>query len=125
MEKHQLAILVKREHLDDLQHVNNVVYLQWVQDIAASHWFAKAGRDSGVFWVVRKHEIEYLSPAFENDELQLITWVEKMEGLSSFRRVEIKRDNELICRCLSQWIMLDAKTMRPKRIPENWINLFH
>lgn len=124
MEKHQLNIEVKKEHLDELRHVNNVVYLQWVQDVAASHWFEKAGKDSGVFWVVRKHEIEYLSQAFENDELTLITWVEKMAGLSSYRRVEIKRGNELICRCLSQWIMLDAQTMRPKRIPENWINMF-
>ncbi len=124
MEKHSLTITVEEADLDDLNHVNNVVYLRWVQEVAGKHWFKKAGKDLSVLWVVRKHEIEYFQPAFKGDVLSLSTWVEKMEGLSSFRRVEIRKGESLICRCLSNWIMLDAKTMRPKRIPAEISTLF-
>ncbi|WP_421753568.1 acyl-CoA thioesterase [Croceimicrobium sp.] len=121
---HEISKIVEAKDLDDLNHVNNVVYLQWVQDVASSHWFSKAGKDSGVIWVVRKHEIEYLAPALEADTLKLRTWVESMEGLSSLRKVEILRGDELICRCTSQWIMLDAKSFRPRRIPKELADLF-
>ncbi len=120
----ELELEVKGKHLDDLEHVNNVVYLQWVQDVAAEHWFSKAGKDSGVFWVARKHEIEYLRPAYKGDSLILRTWVEKMEGLISLRKVEIMREGELICICNSHWVMLDAQTMKPKRIKPELANLF-
>jgi acyl-CoA thioester hydrolase len=95
-----------------------------VQEVAAKHWFKKAGKNRDVLWVVRKHEIEYFHPSYKGDVLSLSTWVEKMEGLSSFRRVEIRKGESLICRCLSNWIMLDAKTMRPKRIPAEISTLF-
>lgn len=124
MNSYERKLKVEAKHLDDLKHVNNVVYLQWVQETAGMHWFKRAGRDTGVFWVVRKHEIEYFKPAFKNDELRLITWVEEMRGLSSMRRVEIRRGEDLICSCLSNWIMLDAETMRPKRIPDELAKLF-
>jgi len=124
MKKHQAFIEVLQEHLDDLEHVNNVVYLQWVQNIAAEHWFALASDVEDLKWVVRKHEIEYFAPAFLHDHLMLETWVEGMEGISSFRRVRILKGDQVVCSCLSQWIMLDAKSMRPKRITSEIAGLF-
>jgi len=121
---HEIPKIVEAKDLDDLNHVNNVVYLQWVQDVASSHWFSSAGKNTGVIWVVRKHEIEYLAPALLGDELTLKTWVESMEGLTSLRKVEILRGTELICRCTSQWIMLDAKSFRPRRISPELAALF-
>lgn len=117
-------IEVLSEHLDDLKHVNNVVYLQWVQDIAGKHWFSKAGKDSGVLWVVRKHEIEYLKAALLGDQLRIETWVESMQGLTSLRKVAIYRGEELLCSCTSHWVMLDGKSLRPRRIPAEIAALF-
>ncbi len=124
MTKFEKEVTVRPEHLDDLQHVNNVVYLQWVQEVAGAHWFAAAGRDTGIIWVVRKHEIEYFKPAFAEEKIHLVTWVEQMEGFRSVRRVDILRDNELLCSCLSHWIALDPKQNRPMRIPAQISNLF-
>lgn len=119
---HQLE--VSEADLDDLKHVNNVVYLQWVQRVAGMHWFSKAGRNHGVLWVVRKHEIEYFKPAFLGDLLQLKTWVESMEGIVSLRKVAVYRGETLICSCTSHWVMLDEKTLRPRRIPDVIAQLF-
>ena len=66
MESYTKTITVLPEHLDDLNHVNNVVYLQWVQDIAKEHWVSKTTDEMNAtyFWVVVKHELEYKKPAF-------------------------------------------------------------
>lgn len=117
-------LVVEPSHLDDLNHVNNVIYLQWVQEIAGKHWFSKAGKNSGVLWVVRKHEIEYFKPAVLGDRLKLSTWVESMEGLVSLRKVTIYRNDELLCTCTTNWVMLDAHSLRPKRIPPEIAKLF-
>lgn len=124
MEKYAHRIMVKKEHLDDLKHVNNVVYLQWVQDIAAEHWFSKAGKESGVLWVVRKHNIEYFNAAHLNDDLDVYTWVISMSGLISKRKVAFYRGEDLICECVSDWVMLDAQSFKPKRIPKELADLF-
>ncbi|MCR9154079.1 MAG: thioesterase [Bacteroidetes bacterium] len=124
MEKYQHRIKVQQEHLDDLKHVNNVIYLQWVQDIAAKHWFARAGKESGVIWVVRKHSIEYFNAAHLNDDLDVQTWVISMSGLISKRKVVFYREESLICECVSDWVMLDAQSFKPKRIPEELAALF-
>lgn len=119
MVQFELQVKVTQEHIDDLSHVNNIVYLQWAQDVAGKHWFSVAGRNSGYIWVVRKHEIEYFKPAFAEDELTLRTWVERMEGYRSVRRVDILRGDVVLCSCKTNWIALDALTGRPKRIKES------
>ena len=124
MEEYYLERTVSEADLDDLNHVNNIVYLRWVQEVAGAHWFAKAGKNTGYLWVVRKHEIEYFAPAVWGDKITLCTWVERMEGLSSFRRVEIRKGEKILCSCLTNWIMLDGKTKRPKQIPDQIAKLF-
>ena len=79
------AFQVSREDIDRLGHVNNVVYLRYAQDAAVAHWYAvvdQEHRDSMV-WVVRRHEIDYLKPALENDELVARTWVAPPAGQPS------------------------------------------
>ena len=65
------AFQVSREDIDRLGHVNNVVYLRYAQDAATAHWYAAVSREhrDNMVWVVRRHEIDYLKPALENDEL--------------------------------------------------------
>ena len=69
------TILVAPQHLDELNHVNNVIYVQWMQDIAAEHWntFASEQLRQNILWMIKRHEIEYYNQAFLNDALQMET----------------------------------------------------
>ncbi|RSK34504.1 acyl-CoA thioesterase [Hymenobacter metallilatus] len=114
-------ITVQPEDIDELNHANNVRYVQWVQDTAGAHWHAAAPAavQAQYVWVVREHHIRYLHPALLGDELRCITWVSSMEGVTSHRHVRIERarDGKLLCEAETHWILLQPDTMRPQRIP--------
>jgi len=112
------TITVKEEHLDSLRHVNNQIYLQWVNDIAKSHWaFLTSGKfDQRYFWVVRRHEIDYLRQAILNDELNIVTWVGDTEGVWSVRHVQIKKGEELLVDVKTTWLLIDSEKNLPVRI---------
>lgn len=126
MRSYSKAITVSSEHLDELNHVNNVVYLQWVQDIAKEHWFSLAEKPftDDHFWVVVKHELEYKKQAFLNDVITITTYVESFKGPFSIRCVEFKRGDELLVKTKSNWCLIDRKTEKPKRVPEEVFELF-
>jgi acyl-CoA thioester hydrolase len=114
--------------IDALQHVNNVAYLQWVQDVAEKHWVESTTetlREKYV-WVVVNHFIEYKAPAFENDILELQTWVENYSGVTSERHTKIirKKDQKLLAQAKTLWCLLDAKNGKPLRINEDLKALF-
>jgi acyl-CoA thioester hydrolase len=117
-----LSILVEAKHIDEMQHVNNVVYLQWVQDVAAAHWNTVAAEVREKYnWVALRHEIDYRSPAFLGEELTAKTWVYNFEGVKSIRMVQIirKKDNRLIAEAKSTWCLLNASNGRPARVGED------
>ncbi len=124
----QSEITVPASAIDTLQHVNNVVYLQWVQDVAEMHW--NESTDSALreklAWVVINHFIEYKAPAFEKDVLILKTRVEKYSGVTSERHTEIirKADNKLLAKAKTLWCLLDKTTGKPLRITDNLRALF-
>jgi len=111
---------VTLDDIDQLGHMNNVSYLRYAQDAAAAHWFAAATPEQvdSLVWVVRRHEIEYLRPAFRDDELLARTWVGEASGATYDRFVEIRRprDGQVLAQVRSVWVLLDAKTLRPKRV---------
>jgi acyl-CoA thioester hydrolase len=121
-------LTVQPGHLDAMQHVNNVVYLQWVQDVAVAHWNARAPEAlrSKYNWVVLRHEIEYKSPALPADELVLKTWVYDYDGVKSTRKVQVlrSRDNKLLAEAGTVWCLLSAATGRPVRIDEEIKQVF-
>ncbi len=106
--------------MDAPGHMNNVAYLRYTQAAAEGHWLAFATREQveNFVWVARRHEIDYLRPAFKDDELVARTWVGESSGASYERFVEIRwiKDNELLAKVRSVWVLLDAKTLRPRRI---------
>lgn len=113
------TLKVKEAHIDGLSHVNNVVYLQWVNDISERHWnhlsLAK-GLKEKYFWVVLRHELDYLNQAVLDDELTLLTWVGASRGVKSVRHVEIYKGDSLLLKAASTWCLIDAKTLKPTRI---------
>ncbi|WP_400190624.1 acyl-CoA thioesterase [Hymenobacter sp. B81] len=113
-------VTVVEDHIDALNHVNNVQYVQWIQDIAGAHWLTAypAGAGEPYVWVVMEHHVRYLKPALLGDELQLTTWVGEMKGATSqrFTRIERLADGVLLCEAETRWVLLDPHTQRPKRI---------
>lgn len=112
-------ILVQPEDIDQMGHVNNVVYVRWAQEVAYQHWATQAPRElqAKFSWVVMRHEIDYKTPAFLKDDLQGTTWVAEFAGVRSIRMVQIKRGDKILCEVKTTWCLLDAATVRPARIP--------
>ncbi len=121
-------IVVTEAHLDELQHVNNVQYLQWVQDIAGAHWQSLIAGKKETFglWVVRSHHIEYKRQAKLGDRLQVVTHVAITKGFLSERRVHfyLAETDALVAQCSTQWCYLDPTTQKLRRIPEEIHALF-
>lgn len=115
-----LAVAVQPADIDALGHVNNVVYLRWVQEVAGAHWGAVAPPEdqAALVWVVRRHEIDYHAPALPGDKLRLSTWVGPAEGITFERFTEIARvaDGKVLARARTLWCPLNARTGRPVRV---------
>lgn len=121
---HQLT--VSQADLDEMNHVNNIVYLKFMQDAAILHWYSLASQETidSMRWVARRHEIDYLKQAFLGDELTIKTWVTEFSAVTSFRHYEVLKGNEVIAKALTQWVALDSQTLRPKRLTEAITSLF-
>lgn len=124
----ETVITVETKHLDDLLHVNNVHYVQWVQDVAKLHWERNA-TDSILeryFWVLTTHFIEYKNSAFLGDSIHVKTYVPKYKGAVCHRIVEItnKTTNTLLATSETKWCLIDAETKRPTRITKEISELF-
>jgi acyl-CoA thioester hydrolase len=121
-------IVVQSKDLDELDHVNNVVYLQWVQDAASAHWntYASQAVKEKYFWVVLRHEIDYKAPALLGDEIIAKTWVENYSGAKSTRIVQLlrKRDEVLLAEACTTWCLMGRQTGRPVRVGDDIRNVF-
>ena len=115
-----LPIVVARTDIDGQGHVNNVVYLRWMQEAAEAHWAARATAElkTRVNWVVTRHEVDYKAPAFVGERLVARTWVGEPSGATWERFIEIRRvgDDRLLARGRSVYAALDPATGRPRRI---------
>ena len=116
---------VKSTDIDILNHVNNVVYLQWVQEAAIKHWSQLTANNKfdSFVWVVGRHEIDYIRPSFVGDELEIFTWVGKTEGSTSIRHVEIYKDKKVITKSLTVWRLLHAQTFKLVEIPLDMLKI--
>ena len=118
MERFELRFTVSPADIDEMGHVNNVVYLRWVQDLAVAHWRAAAPPEdqADLLWVVTRHEIDYKRPALPGDEIVGRTWVGRASRLSYERHSELVRasDGRLLVKALTLWCPLDATTRKPK-----------
>ena len=109
------------EDLDELNHVNNVRYFDYLQQAAVAHWYGSVPRElsKSMRWVVKKHEIEYFKPAFLGDILKINTWVNEFSGVTSLRNYEIYKKEQLILKAQTLWVAVNPETMQLKRLPVN------
>jgi acyl-CoA thioester hydrolase len=106
--------------IDELGHVNNTVYLRWVQDVATAHWRAVARLEDvdRYVWVVTRHEIDYLRATLEGETVTLTTWVGTPKGARFDRYVDIAgADGKLRARTATIWALIDTASGRAIRVP--------
>jgi acyl-CoA thioester hydrolase len=121
----RLEIVASPDEIDELNRVSNLVYLRWVLRAAQAHSEAvgygyHAYQKLGAVFVVRRHEIDYLKPAFAGDRIALSTWIETWRPASVVRRTSVLRvdDGVELARASTRWALVGAETGRPQRVPE-------
>ncbi|MEX1382514.1 acyl-CoA thioesterase [Lutibacter sp.] len=120
MKKHfSYSFKVDQNSIDDLNHVNNVIYLDWAQKIAEMHWshISEELANNNYVWVVKRHEIDYFLPVFFNDEITLNTYIGSSYGVKSERFVTIIKEGKTVCSVKTIWCLLDKFSMKLTRIP--------
>jgi acyl-CoA thioester hydrolase len=122
---------VRQAELDVLGHVNNAVYLTWIEQVAIDHVEALGfGRDWGLAhggtWVVREHRVTYLKPVLYGDTVVVTTLPQQLGGVRGIRRTEIHRasDGALTTEAETEWIFVRASDGRPARVPAELLRLF-
>jgi len=117
------TLVIPEDAIDANGHVNNVAYVQWMQDVAVRHFASIGGIEAmhaaGGTWVARSHRIEYLAPAFAGDRIEIRTWVSALRRVRSTRRYEFARpsDQAALAKGETDWVFIDAETGRPCAIP--------
>ena len=115
------SFLVSADDIDEQEHVNNVAYVRWIQNIAVAHWFHEttAERQEKYTWVLLRHEIDYKKPSFEGEKITATTWVGNWTAVTCERFTEIYRGSDLLVKSRAIWCMIDRKTNKPTRIGED------
>jgi len=128
MDPFEQEIIVSEQDIDERNHVNNVRYVEWVQDVAKADWTLKASdkTQQDFYWVMISHHIQYKAEAVLGDTLILRTYVTKAKGVKSTRIVEIynKSTQKLLTTSETIWCFMSHDTNRPARIPEDVEILF-
>ena len=116
-----MKLLAEPQHIDELGHVNNAVWVQWIQEVALAHWYSVAdpAHQDDYIWVVVRHEIDYLRAAFEGEQLTGRTWVgDAPKGARFDRHMEfVGEDGKVRVRAVTVWAIIDKASGRPIRVP--------
>ena len=121
---HRIGILPA--DIDFMGHVNNSVYLKWVQEAVIAYWqrVAPAEAVAQHLWVALKHEITYRRPAFIDDTLVASVVAEGVQGTRAFFSTLITRGGVVLAEVKSSWCCLDAATLRPARLARDVVRRF-
>ena len=121
MKEFTLSFTASPEDIDELGHVNNAVWVRWIQDMATSHWAAVADPAdvAAYIWVVTRHEIDYRGNVAAGENVTGKTWIEKPPRGATFdRRVEFVNDaGKILVSANTTWAMIDRASGRLMRVP--------
>ena len=114
------------EDIDHMGHVNNSVYLRWVQDAVVGCWekLAPAEAVTSHLWIALKHEISYRRPTFLDDTIVADVIADHVQGARAFFTTVIRRGEEVVAEVSSVWCCLDAVTRRPARLARDVVARF-
>lgn len=125
------AIKVAPEDLDELEHVNNAVYLTYVEACGRAHseregLTLEAFKAHGAVPIIRRHEITYYRPAKLGDVLRVSTRITQIGGPRATRHNEVRLEpgGDLIAEVVTEWVWLEPRSSRPKRVPQAILQAF-
>jgi len=128
MKTHKKVFQILLTDLDEFNHVNNVKYVEWVNEIAKEHWLQLAPKSilEHYFWVLIKHKISYKSPALLNDNILLKTFVRSTQRVTSTRIVEVYNNStqKLLALSETKWCFMNMQSKKPTRIVPDVFTLF-
>jgi acyl-CoA thioester hydrolase len=131
MQKFMIQLQVQHCEMDALGHVNNAVYLKYLEQAAIAHseflgFSLERYRELGGVFVLRRMTIDYRRPAIAGDVLEIMTWVGEMRGSRAIRHYEIHKQGyeQLLVTAEALWIWVKAATMNPKAIPRDLLSAF-
>ena len=131
-QSYETAVLSRRRaepsDIDELGHVNNAVYVRWVQDAAVAHWMAVAPPQvqAAQIWVCSRHEIDYTDQVFEGEKVEVRTWLGARAGARFARHTDIRKAGAKrpAITAVTQWVLLDRASGRPRRVDDMTLELF-
>jgi acyl-CoA thioester hydrolase len=120
MARYTARITAQPEDIDILGHVNNAVWVKWIQDVAVAHWdaLAPAEAQAAYFWVVTRHEIDYRGNVAAGETVRAETWVDTPpQGARFDRKVRfVDAAGRVVVDAVTTWALLDRKTGRLLRV---------
>ena len=122
---YEKQIKVTEEHIDRNNHVNNVQYVKWVEEIAGEHWdFVrhKTNNPEDV-WMLLDHHIQYKKQVYLGELLTIKTYPKTPEGIRQPRKVEFYCNGHLVVDSLTLWVFIDKETQRIIRLESNWLDI--
>jgi acyl-CoA thioester hydrolase len=125
---HTIRLRVRHHDMDVQGHVNNAVYLHYVEEAAIEHagligFGAERLRELGGTWVVHRHAITYRRPAVAGDELDVTTTIASLERTRGIRRTTIARRGELLAEAETEWVWVGIDG-RPRRLPAEAVEIY-
>lgn len=128
MSEYALEIVAQPEDIDELGHVNNAVWVRWIQDMATAHWTAVAPKAAirQYIWVVTRHEIDYRGNVGVGETVTGRTWIsEPPKGARFWRNVSFTgSDAKIKVAAKTSWAIIDRASQRPVRVPSDLALLF-
>ncbi len=122
MTSFELQITAQPEDIDELGHVNNAVWVRWIQDVATSHWRALARPEDqdAYIWVIVRHEIDYLRAVLAGETVTGRTWIQDPPSGAKFNRhMEFTgADGKARVRAKTTWAIIEKASGRPIRVPQ-------
>ena len=128
---HVLPVDVADTHIDLMRHVNNVHYLQWLENVAWDHSVALGMRPEdytrlGQGMVVRRHELDYVAPALLGDRVLLATWIVGLDRLSLHRRYQFVRESDgaTLFRGATHFVCVEIASGKVRRMPAEFTEVY-
>jgi acyl-CoA thioester hydrolase len=120
---YEKKVTVTEQHIDRNNHVNNVQYVQWVEEIAVEHWDLVKNRTDypDDIWMLVDHHIQYKKQVYLGDTVTVRTYPEAPEGIRQPRKVEFYCNDELVVKSSTLWILVDKETQKIKRLESDWL----
>lgn len=122
---HQFSVEINAGDIDALNHVNNLVYVKWINEASEKHWaiLSNAEINKKYYWVCLRHEIDYMGEVFFDDKITVVTWVGESKGVKSKRHVAIVKNEIVIAKAETLWCLIDSKTQKPTRVNSEILDL--